>query len=232
VWLSLLAVAVAGSGQGTSHNSIGTRRALAAIGAAKRDIPKELEAGHFTKACEDFTARTRVVLGIMMEGARGSCAAGFAHFDAEYGLSEPAHLINGKPGLRKRSGQQLRSIYQGMSSSPPPSALSRARIEGNAATHRGGVLARYEQGRWRLELTQPEANPKFIAQLKEGCDGGRLCDLELKAVKGEYLSIPDYRELKRLETAQIARYQTLQNSLKAAFSGNILPGGRPVDAGR
>ncbi|HEY7934622.1 MAG TPA: hypothetical protein VID48_12445 [Solirubrobacteraceae bacterium] len=173
-------------------------------------------------------------MGILMGSPKGTCAAGFAYFDAELdesGLLEPAHLVNGKPGIRKLSAQQIRSIYQGMASPPSSSALEGARIEGSTATYKGRVLARYERGRWRLERTQPAANPKFIALFTKGCHG-RPCELELKALKDENMSIPDYRELKRLETAQIAKYQTLQKQLHRAFSGNILPGGRPVSGRR
>lgn len=241
-WLLLLVVMFAGCGStSTPYSSQETRRDLAAIKAAKRDITVELEAGHYRKACDDFTVRARTVMGIMMEAAKGSCAAGFAHYDDElhnWGMEEPAHLINGKPRIRKFSTQEIHSIYQGMSSPPSSSALSRAQIKGDAASYNGRVLARYEQDRWRIERIQPEVSHKQIAFYEKTCELLRQsCGVEVrtmtKAMNGESISIPEDREVRRLMTTRLAKYQksaAVQQRLRRAFSGSLLPGGRQVRA--
>lgn len=189
VWLLLPVVILAGCGSTEKpHRSQTERRVLSEIRTAKQDIVHELEGGHYRNACGDFTTRTRAVLGTMMEDAEGSCAAGFEHYGMklhEFGLEETAHLIDDKPAIRKLSAQQIRSSYRQLSSSPSSAALSRAQIKGDTATYKGSVLARYEQGRWRIEGIQPSKNHKSLASLEEACHLGRICELEIKALKDQ-----------------------------------------------
>jgi hypothetical protein len=106
-----------------------TNHGLAGIEAARRDTVANLEAGRYTKACEDFTAAARIRLLVF---PMGGCPGALA-------FARGFLAVDGRTRLGVQFERQLRQVIPHLT------------VEGEIARVGSVVEARYEQGRWRFE---------------------------------------------------------------------------------
>ncbi len=123
-----LVVGLAGGLAGCGSSEL-SDRGLAGIEAARRDTVANLEAGRFTKACEDFTAAARIRLLVF---PMGGCPGALA-------FARGFLAVDGRTRLGVQFERQVRQ------------AIPHLTVEGEIARLGSVVEARYEQGRWRFE---------------------------------------------------------------------------------
>lgn len=217
-WLVVLVVACA-AGCGASGDKSGTSRvAMAAIESRMRQMLTDLEQGSYTAACETFTLESRYGMAITpgLDGRESdsSCSDVFIVAGAldNLGFSTVGHTLRreaGRAGLTKvvdLPGREVHKLLRGVGTTPTLPVGDNLEFEGGTARYRGTVVARYEDGGWRLEAlgrvkttyAQDREDVERTCGRSMTSEYRRLCHLLRAVLAGSVLGGARHRELNHL----------------------------------